>query len=113
MVTKMRIAQYENRKMERFSLDLAGLLSINGKGEEGLRKLQTIDICAGGALLQTSETVPLGTEISVDLVLPLDRFKEIKTKRALIEVRGKVIRKDNNGMAVSFESRYKISPIVN
>ena len=113
MVTKMRIAEYENRKMERFSLDLAGLLSVNGRSEEGLRKLQTIDICAGGAFFQTSETVPLGTEISVDLVLPLDRFKEIKTKRALIEVRGKVIRKENNGMAVSFESRYKISPIAN
>jgi len=113
MVTIMRIAEYENRKMERFSLDLAGLLSINGKSEQGLQKLQTIDICAGGALFQTSETVPLGTEISVDLVLPLDRFKEIKTKRALIEVRGKVIRKENNGMAVCFESWYKISPIDN
>lgn len=109
----MRIAEYEHRKMERFSLDLAGLLSINGKSDEGLRKLQTIDICAGGALFQITEPVPLGTEISVDLVLPLDRFKEIKTKRALIEVRGKVIREENNGMAVCFESRYKISPIDN
>jgi len=109
----MRIAEYENRKMERFSLDLAGLLSINGRSEEGVRKLQTIDICAGGALFQTTETVPLGTDIRVDLVLPLDRFKEIKTKRALIEVSGKVIRKENNGMAVCFDNRYKISPIDN
>ena len=107
----MKIAQYENRKMERFSLDLAGLLSANGRSKEGVWKLQTIDICAGGALLHTNEDVPLGTEISVDLILPLDRFKEIKTKNALIEVSGKVIRKGNNEMAVCFNDGYKISPI--
>lgn len=109
----MRIAEYENRKMERFSLDLAGLLSINGRSEDGVRKFQTVDICAGGALFHTTESVPLGAEISVDLILPLDRFKEIKTKRALIEVSGKVIRKENNGVAVCFDSQYKISPIDN
>ena len=85
---KMRIAEYENRKMERFSLDLAGLLSINGRLQEGARKLRTIDISSGGAFFQTTETVPLGTEISVDLILPLERFIEIKSQRALIEVSG-------------------------
>ncbi len=110
---KMRIAEYENRQMERFSLDLDGLLSIDERAEEGLQKLQTIDISAGGALFQTIESVALGTDVSVDLILPLERFKEIKTRRALIEVSGKVIRKDQNGMAVCFDSRYKISPIDN
>lgn len=107
----MRLVEYENRKMERFSLDLAGLLSINGRFKEGMWKLQTIDICAGGALFQATAPLPLGTEISVGLILPLDRFKEIKTNKALIEVSGKVIRKEKNGMAVCFNKEYKISPI--
>ena len=109
----MRLVEYENRKMERYSLNLAGLLSIKGRSNQGAWKLQTSDICAGGALFQTTENVPLGTEISVDLILPLDRFKEIKCKKTLIEVSGKVIRKKKNGMAVRFADGYKISRIDN
>ena len=110
---EMGIVEYEDRKMERFSLDLAGLLSANGRSKEEVWKLQTVDICAGGALLQTTEDVPLGTEISVNLILPLDRFEEIKTQKALIEVSGKVIRKGKIGTAVCFNDGYKISPIDN
>ena len=108
---EMRQVVYEERKMERFSLNLAGQLSMNGKPKEGLWQLQTIDICAGGALFQTTESVQLGSEITVDLILPLDKFKEIKTQKALIEVSGKVVRKVKNGMAVCFNDEYKISPI--
>ena len=107
----MRIAEYENRKMERFSLDLAGLLSVSGKAKEKKRELKTVDICAGGAFFSTSEPIPLGAEVSVNLILPLDRFKELKTKKALIKVNGKVIRREQNGLAVCFDSRYKISPL--
>ena len=113
MEKEMRLMECEDRKMVRFSLDLAGLLSINGRSKEGKWKLQTVDICAGGALFQTTAPVPLGTEISVDLILPLDRIKELKSKKALIEVSGKVIRKEKNGMAVCFNDGYKISPIDN
>ena len=90
-----------------------GKLSIDGETKKEELVLQTIDICAGGALLQTGGGLPLGTEISMDLILPLDRFKEIKSKKTLIEVRGKVIRNQENGVAVCFDNEYRISPVHN
>ena len=103
------------RKMERFSLELPARISIAGKAEkkepESLECI-TSDISAGGAFFHTDQPLPVGTEMHIDLVLPLDELKKIEGKRASIKVKGAVVRIGEKGMAICFDEKYKISPLV-
>jgi len=73
--------------------------------------MMTKNICSGGALLETSSSLPLGTEVNLDLVLPLEKFKHLDAQKAHIAVSGEVIRSDKNGLAVCFDEHYRISAI--
>jgi hypothetical protein len=53
----------------------------------------------------------VGTEMQVDLVLPLDELKKIEGKRANIKLKGAVIRTGEKGMAIIFDKKYRISPM--
>ena len=101
----------EKRKMERFSLSLPALLSI--KDDTGnTRAFEFIirDISAAGAFFKTDTPLSVGTEVKMDLLLPLDKFKTGKNYRSHIDVSGSVIRKESQGMAVCFDKKYSISP---
>lgn len=98
--------------MERFALELpAQLLVAKGGDPNGKLAAWTTDICAGGAFFNTDQSIPLGTEVSIDLFFSLERFNALETNQARIEIMGKVIRSEANGMAVSFDKRYKVSPV--
>ena len=101
------------RRMERFDLELPARVTKakEGQGDENL-DLLTSDICAGGAFFQTDQPLPLGTEVKIDLVLPLDELKKIEGKKALIKVSGAVIRITGDGMAICFEEGFKISSVL-
>ncbi|MFH1481123.1 MAG: PilZ domain-containing protein, partial [Pseudomonadota bacterium] len=73
--------------------------------------LMTEDISSGGAFFHTSDPLLEGTEVRIDLILPLDKLKKLKGKRACIKVNGKVLRKGSEGMAIVFNRRYKIIPM--
>lgn len=99
------------RKMERFSLELPARISAVGEEEPVFLESFTSDISAGGAFFQTSRPLPIGTKMNVDLILPLDELKKLEGKRANIKVKGAVVRIGEDGMAISFDKRYKISPV--
>ncbi len=99
----------DERKLERFTLELAATISITG--EEGTEKnleFNTSDISAGGAFFNTEKPLPVGTEMKLDMILPLDKLKKLKGRQAKIEVTGAVVRIDQEGMAVSFKKGYQI-----
>jgi hypothetical protein len=101
---------YNKRKMERFSLEIPAHISFDDEyGQEKKFSLVTNDVCAGGAFLKTEKPLPIGTEVKIDLVLPLESLRRLEGKKARIEVSGAVIRIDENGMAISFNSNYRIS----
>ena len=103
--------EFENRNMERFSLELHTYLSMaDENGDQGSIDLLTINVCAGGAFFKTKKPLSIGTNVKMDLILPLDKFKKFEGKRSRINVAGSVIRTDNKGMAICFGKRYKISP---
>ena len=103
--------EFENRNMERFSIELHTYLSIaDESGEQESIDLLTNNVCAGGAFFKTKKPLSIGTNVKMDLILPLDKFKKFEGKRSRINVAGSVIRTDNKGMAVCFGKRYKISP---
>lgn len=97
------------RRMERFTLELTAAISVSGdEGDEGNIQLQTSDISAGGAFFNTEAPLPIGTEVKIDMILPLDELKKLKGKRAKIEVSGAVVRIEGRGMAVTFNQNYRI-----
>ncbi len=99
----------DERKLERFTLELVASISVTGEGSaEKNIKLNTSDISSGGAFFNTEKPLPVGTEIKIDMVLPLDKLKKIKGKQAKIEVSGAVVRIDQEGMAISFKKDYQI-----
>jgi c-di-GMP-binding flagellar brake protein YcgR len=73
----------------------------------------TSDISAGGAYFRTDKplSVGVGTQMDVDLVLPLDELKKLEGKRARIKVKGAVVRITENGIAICFNKEYQISPL--
>jgi len=98
--------------MDRFDLELPAWISVtveNGKPETF--KVVTRNICAGGAYLQTDKPLPVGTEVEMDLILPLDRLQKLGARPARIDVTGAVVRNESQGVAVCFDKRYQISPL--
>lgn len=102
----------EQRKMERFNLQLPATLTLaRDKSECDVMELLTSDVCAGGAFFETNQPLPLGTEVSIDLVLPLDELKKLQAGKAHIKLSGAVIRIEERGMAICFEEGFKIRPL--
>ena len=99
--------------MERFSLELPARLSVaTESGKQESLELLTSNICAGGAFFETEQPLVAGTEVKIDLVLPLDELKKLEGTRPHIKVSGAVIRTDEKGMAISFDERYQILPFL-
>ena len=99
----------DERKLERFTLELVANISVSGEQDEHQSlKFNTSDISAGGAFFNTEQPLPIGTEIKLDMILPLDKLKKLKGKQAKIEVSGAVVRTNQEGMAVSFKKDYQI-----
>lgn len=100
------------RRMERFTLELPSEVRLDGGGDgaEAL-KIETVNVCAGGAFYKTDQILPEGTEVNVDLILPLDHLKDMEGKRTLIQVTGVVIRTEAGGMAIRFGESYQMRPL--
>lgn len=106
------MAETDIRKMTRFNLELTAYLSVTDNGEKDKSiALMTSNICAGGAYFLTDRPMSKGTELKMDLILELDRLHELGGRQSHIHVSGLVIRTDQQqGMAVCFDRKYKISP---
>jgi PilZ domain len=102
----------EKRKIERFTLELPALISMNDEtGKQKAFEVMTRNICAGGAFLLTDKPLPVGTNVKMDLILPLDNLQEMGARRSRIDVSGAVVRTDLQGMAVCFDKKYSIEPL--
>jgi hypothetical protein len=103
--------EFEKRKVERFSLALPTYLSTVNKGKKRKSlKFITSNICSGGAFFKTEKPLSIGTDVKLNIILPLDKFKNVKGKTSHINISGSVIRTDQQGMAICFDKRYKITP---
>ena len=102
----------ERRDMERFDLELPALLSMDNDKSGNPRAFEVIthNICSGGAFFKTDTPLSVGTDVKMDLILPLEKFKHGKDKRSRIHVSGSVIRTEKQGMAVCFDRKYLIEP---
>lgn len=102
----------EKRRLERFDLVIpAAIELLNDPHPERTLKLLTTNICSGGAYFHTNQPLPEGTEVKLDLVLPLEHLMNLKKeyKKAFIKVTGKVLRTESGGMAICFDKDYQIT----
>ena len=105
------MGRIEKRKMERFNLKLPTKLSWAGKDKEHKSiELMTSNICSGGAFFKTNKPLTVGTDVKLAVILTLGKFKIVKHKILYIDVLGSVIRTDQQGMAIRFDRKYRISP---
>ena len=102
----------EKRKVERFDLELEAFVSLPGETDPSdMGKLVTRDVSMNGVYLVTDAPLPVGSKVNVDMILTLGGRKKQKTQQAWIKASGKVLRTDNQGMAVSFNDQSRILPL--
>lgn len=108
----MKTAKSEHRRLERFGLDLPSQVQVaEHKEDDAVMALETRNVCAGGAFFSTEQVLSEGTEVAIDLVLPLDELKKLEGRKTLIKVSGVVVRTENEGMAIQFNKRFKLLPM--
>jgi hypothetical protein len=104
----------ERRDVERFHLALPAKIRVLKKHDTaGELELSTENISCGGAFFRTSAPLPEGTDVSIDLVLNLDKLKTLKADigHVHIELKGTVNRSESGGMSVCFHPEYQIRPL--
>ena len=102
----------EKRSLKRFDLVLpAAIELLHEDHKERTVNLVTTNVCSGGAYFHTTQPLPEGTQVKIDLVLPLDKLRKLKKehKKAFIKVTGKVLRTESEGMAICFDKDYQIT----
>ena len=103
----------EKRRLERYDLRIPAKIEVvtSDQDRETL-DLFTSDICSGGAFFHTDQPLPEGTDVKIDLVLPLEEIKKLRenSSHAYIKITGTVLRSEPSGMAVCFNKNYKIQP---
>ncbi|HEA69510.1 MAG TPA: PilZ domain-containing protein [Desulfobacterales bacterium] len=104
----------EKRKLERFKLQLLSHITVRGKGKDiKTIKLLTQDVSSGGAFFKTPDPLSVGTRVDLDLVIKIDRLKNIAGNSALVNLTGTIIRTHEEGMAICFDENFQISPLDN
>ena len=106
----------ERREIERYKLQVpAKIEAIGAAGKKEKLSLQTRDISANGAFFTSEKPVSEGIHVSLELVLSMEKFQQLIGKKSRIELKidGTVIRSDPEGIAVSFDKKYKIRALTN
>ncbi len=104
----------EKRKMERFELKVFSKIQVeSGRHNTDTIELNTENICSNGAYFKTSKPLPVGTSVSLTMKLKVNSKLKSTINLMAIEVSGKVIRSENDGMAIRFDNGYKMMPLGN
>ena len=104
----------EKRKLQRFDLKIPSKIeSLSQSPKTDIVELLTSNVSSGGAYFKTNQPLAVGTEIKVDLFLPLNKFKQIKSicEKVQINLSGIVLYSDPHGMGVCFDEKYKIQQL--
>ncbi len=89
------------RKIERFSISVPSKVS-SIMHDNSDQELATTNISAGGVFFETSQTYPVGTEVTLNISLDFGGTKTARPQ-SRFRVEGSVVRTEANGMAISFD----------
>ena len=102
----------ERRKIERFDLRAPAKLEVESKRpDRNVLRLTTRDISSNGAFLYTNQPLPLGSPVRLEFLLSIDFLHRVvgEGRTTRVKVRGNVVRLDEDGIAVAFDSKYTMA----
>ena len=109
------MAELGKRDMERFNLSVPAVITLmdaKDPNQKTLTELRTKNICAGGAFVITTDPLKLGMQVDIDLRLAFFTGDTERERRSNIHVSGSIIRIEPGGMAIKFNEKYQISPVL-
>ena len=100
----------ENRReFERFDLELPASVEAETSGQKNeIFSLKTSNISAGGTFFPTNRPLPEGKQVQLNIILGIQKLKELIVSQCHIIVRGTVVRSEKTGVAIRFQRNYKI-----
>ena len=99
----------EQRKHERFQLELPARLEMNSSERTEIFELQTRNISAAGALLSgNTGQFPIGTRCQLEMIVASERIKELTGVQGLIKIEGTIVRSTPDGVAICFDGDCQI-----
>jgi hypothetical protein len=104
----------ERRRLERFDLSAPTQVIVEAEsGKMAQLNLTTKDVSSGGAYLYSCQPLKKGARVTMEMLFFLDAIWKLAGEkgRVKIKVRGTVIRVDADGIAIRFESKYKITAL--
>ena len=103
----------ERRNYERFNLGLPATVEVLEPARRNALSLTTDNISAGGVFFRTANSIAEGTIVRLNLTVTSKFLKEQTGAQGLISIRGKVVRSNSVGTAISFAQDYQITRKVN
>ena len=106
----------ERRSLQRFDLSAPAHVTVRGNGHRTRElNLATKDVSSGGAFILSSEPIANEARVTIELLMSFDTLQKIAgmKKKARIRVKGKVVRVTAEGIAVRFDSAYKMTTLEN
>ena len=104
----------ERRKLERFDLQAPARILVElGAGKKTELDLTTKDVSSGGAFIYSDQPLPEGATVRIELFISLAMLQKLagETGTAKVKVKGTVIRVTEDGAAIRFDSKYKITAL--
>ena len=99
----IRSVQENRRRQERLNLDLAAQVTpLNDSLGHDRQTLTTRDISMGGVFLLTDSPLAEGSELELEIRLPAEALINFHGETIAIHARGRVLRVEEQGMAVQF-----------
>jgi c-di-GMP-binding flagellar brake protein YcgR len=98
------MAGVNKRKFERFAVHFPATISDTHNGN--ILNLHTRDISAGGAYFATPEPFEEGKEITIEIILKNQTMQRLTGHESCLKVTGTVVRSDQRGIAVKFDSHH-------
>lgn len=114
----MKRAEKDKRELQRFAMEIPARIRVldSNQGELDF-DIKTSNISSGGAFFYTTEHLREGTDVTIELFLPIEKLIKYLENclkdygNTLIKLSGKVLRSEPEGMAIRFNKDYRISPL--
>ena len=101
----------ERRREERYPLATSALLEVHVEDHVEQYAMSTRDISSGGAYFFTPRSFQIGAKVRVTLHLWIEGLRAIgQQSNVRVDVGGRVVRSEADGIAVGFDRDYTLSP---
>ena len=115
----------EKRTQERFFLNLQAKITYRHIDDHQPPVIDTVaaNISGGGVFLETSHPFPMAAKVAIEFLISLDDLKKLRFilsvealrkisgNQVWISTTGIVVRRDECGIAVIFDTDYQITPV--